>query len=833
MPSSLKTMIRFIFTKIAVLNGHMFIVTLLLLSSCKSEIDIDLYLKNKLKNTSNSGTSNSTLLFPVSQVTILSGESVNISTTNGLPPYVGNTFSNGAFDNGTTTFTAADSLGAINFNLAITDTNGLSGNLPVKIIGLKEKFLLDQPLAYGDQNYPMTIAQTVDGAIYTSSVIVDGSGWEGWTTWKSTNNGSTWSMVDRYFMYLAGESHPMEMATKGNDIYICGYVWGSTGTPSTANSEWLVRKSSNGGSSWQNVDHSWFSANDNICTSITISASGDLFTAGYSVNAGYNSIIKTSIDDGQSWQEIGNFPAVGTPHSIRSSPNGDLWVVIENKFYKGTYSLGSWNWSGPISITASVFGYSSYQKKGELTVENDSIAYFTTEVGAFWKIYRTTNGGTTWSELHSRSGGGVSLLSLSTGELISNGNRTVAWNEGYNQIIKSTDGGTTFNFTLNKGAVGNRNEGGYLLELINGDLISVGMRYSDNQIVVHTSNDKGSTWLESSIIYYYDRLYSEVTDYAEDSLGNIFTAGWVDSILPGDMTEPYVIMKSSNNGSSWSQSDYILNSGFDHFSDQIEVNSLNDYIFATDHSYSQGLTNLRMSTNAGASWNTVDTLVESIGNRTLSIDTNGNVYYATGLILRRGSGNGTGFTNAATFPVNGTHTAFSIKKILALNDGSLLMAAMATESSVNYALIYRSTNLGVNWTEIRRAPANSWEYFSLTQAPNGNLYALIGSKIYKSSSIGSSWVEIYNTTMGLGSPGSIITSNDSTFFFSNGDNVHYYNTTSSSWKTFWKINTAITPAIDSYITHLFKCKFSSIGVCANVVDYTKGKGSANYLWAAE
>lgn len=805
-----------------------------ILCSCQSEIDVDLFLKNKLKNSNPTNSNNQILIFPIPKLSILAGDTFNITTTNGLGPYTANSLSIGNFDATATTYTAPNSLAPSSFNITLSDTIGMSGDLPVSIIGLKEKMLLDQTLSYGDQNYPMGVTQTADGNLYASSVIIDGSGWEGLATWKSSNNGATWTMVDRYFMYLAGETHPMELATKGNDVYVCGYTWGHGNTPSTANAEWLIRKSSDGGTTWLNFDHWWLTANDNICMTITVANSGDIFTAGFSVSPTFtnDTIVKTSIDNGASWQVIGNFPGAGRATSIRSSPNGDLWLVVANKFYKGTYTLGSWNWSAPVNISASTFSTVAYQKEGQLTVESNTTAYFTARVSSFWKIYRTTDGGSTWNEIHSRAGEGVSTIILGTGEIISNGNRYVSWTEGYNQIIKSTDGGSNFSLTLNKGAVGNREEGGYLYELQNGDLISLGTRYTDNQIVVMTSSDKGSNWTEASIIYYFDKLYSEVTDYAEDSAGNLYTAGWVDSTVPGDRTEPYIIMKSSNNGTTWTQSDFILDSGFDHYSDQIAINQL-DHIFALDLSYSRAETRLRMSSNAGVSWNTVDTLAGSIGSQILEVDSTGYVYYLTGSILRRGSPTGSGFIDAFTFPINGGQTNFSVRSFLGTKDGPILIGTTATEAATNYAIVYKSLDQGITWTELYRAPASLGQSIMINEAANGDLYLAYSDQIYKSTNNGVSWNQIYNTTLGLGDVDGIVTSNDSQIFFTNGDDIFYYSTNSSSWKTFWRISVAITPEIDSYLTNLFKCKYSSIGVCASVVDYTKGKGSSSYLWVAE
>lgn len=800
---------------------------LLTLHSCKGAIDVSLIRKSAITSPGNSTPPNA-LNFSLSKLTLLAGDTLTFTTTNGVGPYTANTYSIGTFDSGATSYTAPASLAPYTFNLSVTDQNGLTGNLPVEIIGLKEKFLLDQTKAFGDQNYPMSIAQATNGSLYASSVIIDGSGMEGWGTWKSTDNGSNWNMIDKYFMYASGESHPMQIATKGNDVYICGYVWGYAGTPSIANSEWLVKKSSDGGATWQISDHWWGVLGDNVCYSIAVSASGDIFTSGH--NNASDSFVRMSADNGATWQQIGSFPTAGVATNISVSPNGDLWVLVENKIYKGVYSLGSWNWSGPFTVTASSLSYVAYQKIGDLLVVSDTHAYFTGKVGTFWKVYESTNAGVTWNEIHSRAGEGVSIKVLSTGEILSNGNRYISGSEKYNQVIKSVDGGSTFNLVMQKGAVGLQEEGGYLVELLNGDILSLGKRDSDGQMMVYRSTDKGDTWSQRSIITYFDRLYSQVSDYAEDSLGNIYTAGWIMNVDPLDPSEPYVIMKSSNNGLTWVQSDYIKQSGIDHYSDQVEVNILNN-LFAVDYSYSAGQSQLRMSTNQGASWSTVDTISGSIQRQILEDDSLGNIYYLTELVLRKGSPNGTGFTTAFTFPMNGGQVSFQVDNLQGFSDGSLLLSAYAFESGTGYKILYRSTNQGTSWTELYRVAEDPWSSFMIKESPNGDYVILINGKIYKSTNNGIAWTEIYDAS--LGSAESFIVSTDSRIFFSTQTHIYNYSNNTSSWNVFWNINTAITPNIDSYIGKLFKCRFSSIGVCANVIDYTKNEGSANYMWAAE
>jgi hypothetical protein len=238
-----------------------------------------------------------------------------------------------------------------------------------------------------------------------------------------------------------------------------------------------------------------------------------------------------------------------------------------------------------------------------------------------------------------------------------------------------------------------------------------------------------------------------------------------------------------------------------------------------------------MSTNQGTSWSNVDVINGSISEGILEADVAGNIYYLSALVLRRGSPTGTGFTTAFTFPVNGGQTSFRVITLEGLSDGSLLLGAYAFEGATGYNIVYRSTDQGGSWNELYKTSGNSWSTMNFQESSNGDYIALIGDKILKSINNGVAWTEIYDGS--LGDPESMILSTDSRVFFNTQTIVYYYSVNTSSWNVFWNIENVLTPVIDSEVKKLFKCRFSSIGVCANVLDYTKNQGSANYLWSAE
>lgn len=801
-------------------------VILLLLNGCLGNIKVTLPNKLGLEGAKGAASDEEVqaIQFPYSEVTLFAGDNFTLTPLSGEAPYNVTNLNYGSFDSGALTYDANGSLSPTQYTLNIQDDAGLTGQLQVNIVGLQERFQLEQIKTFGDQNYPMSIVQSDDGSLYASSVIIDGSGWEDWAVWKSSNNGATWDLKDRYLMYLYGESHPLQLTTYNNDVYVCGYVWGTGATPSTGNSEWLVKKSSDGGNTWQIVDHWYPSAGDNVCYSIDVSATGEIFTSGY---AGSNdSYVRMSSDNGQTWQTIGTFTGQGVANSIRISPSGHVWVKIDRNLFKGIYSGGVWNWSGPYAITALTLNYVAYQKAGELEIVSDTVGYYTGKVGGQWRILETTDGGQTWSEIYATTGEGVSIKRLSSGEIISLGNRFVSFNENYLEAFVSLDNGATWTKNLQSGGIGTEEDGGYLVELQNGDVLALGERDIDNQMVVHRSADKGATWSQHSIITYYDYLYTNVEDYTEDTMGNIYTAGWIYYVNPADPVEPYAIMKSSDNGQTWSASDYIaLSGGNDHYSTEVEATNANR-VFAIDE-YSGGQ-DIRMTSDFGATWTTVHS--STTGASKLRSDTTGNIYYTAGLVLRRGTPTGSSFSDVFTFPVDPTHTSVSVVDLLGTSDGAMIVLLKATESATQHVLAYRSLDQGQTWSEIYRVATTQWST-RIRQDSTGALYILANKKIVKSSDGAITWNEIYDGTSQ--SPSNFVLSNDNRVFILSGDTILIYSNAISSWVTFWDVDTAITPTISNSVNDIFNCRFSSYGVCVNVVDYTKYNGNANYLWAVD
>lgn len=794
-----------------------FWVSILIFTSCMGP-KVDVYLLQDQLKQSNASTP---LIFTPTSITLISGEEVQITSSNGQIPYTSTTINYGTFNSGTSMYQAPTSLGPTTHVISFQDFIGATGDLTINIMGFRERVKIDFIKSFNDQNYPMSISQTADGSLYTAAVFIDGSGWEDWGVYKSTDNGVNWTMVDRYLMYLAGESHPMQIATYGNDVYVCGYVWGYGGTPGLADSEWLVRKSSNGGTSWTNVDHFYPALGNNVCYTMAISASGEIFTAGYAESTdGY---VRMSSDDGATWQTIGYFPGAGVPTDLKIAPNGDVWVFINGSIYKGIYSAGSWNWNGPYLVASGTFSWVAYQKRGELEIISDTEAYFTGK-NSTWKVWKTIDGGLTWSQVFSRSSyEGVKLIQLSSGELISSGGGYVS-STRYHSLYKSIDDGVTWTETLNISG----QEGTYVQELANGNIISLAYNYFEDSIRVYSSSDKGDTWSLLSKIVYMGEMYTEIDDYAEDSAGNMYASSWIGYQNPDDPREPYAVMKSSDNGASWTASDYIEESGRDLWAGEIEFSGIQN-IFALNVEWGTNY-DIRMTANNGITWSTVYSTTNIV--KDLRAGLGGEIYFLEDDTVKKISADGTLVSSVYTFSIiTGQSNNYYRTNLAITSDGSLFASLRYDNAGTQTWDLFKSVDGGASFSSVYSIASTSFYAPKVYPKDSSEIYFVLDGKINRSNDGGASWTQIYDGSSGYA--GSIVFSNDGRMFTDINDNIYIYNTTSASLMKVWNVDEAITPNIDSNVSRLVNCKLSPINVCAVVVDYTKYLDAANYIWPLE
>ena len=134
-----------------------------------------------------------------------------------------------------------------------------------------------------------SIAFNAAGAVFVAGRVANAqNGSATWTVRRSQNQGATWTTVDAY-QETAGLNSGAEgiAITSVGTIYVAGYARGFTAAKGksgkgTYYDYWVVRRSTNGGSTWANVDKST-SADGSILspTGLTTDAAGSVWVCGY------------------------------------------------------------------------------------------------------------------------------------------------------------------------------------------------------------------------------------------------------------------------------------------------------------------------------------------------------------------------------------------------------------------------------------------------------------------------------------------------------------------------------------------------------------------------
>ncbi len=191
-----------------------------------------------------------------------------------------------------------------------------------------------------------------------------------WLIVKSTDNGVTWIVSDDYQKSVAENSIPKAIAydPKTHNLYAIGLA------SSSFLDKWIVRRSTNDGTSWTTVDDfSLPTGNEAQANSLTIDPLGYLYVAGLAMdgNGFQRAIIRQSQDAGESWATIDN-------HSISAS--GDSHYTSITSDSKGNI------YAGGITSTASSIGT--------------------------WFLRRSTDSGLSWTNVTMNSKLGVSESTL-------------------------------------------------------------------------------------------------------------------------------------------------------------------------------------------------------------------------------------------------------------------------------------------------------------------------------------------------------------------------------------------------------------------------------------
>jgi hypothetical protein len=146
-----------------------------------------------------------------------------------------------------------------------------------------------------------------------ANVIVKGTSVAAWLVRRSTDGGTTWQTVDTIYSsqgasYCSGQA--LSMAT---DFHGYLYVVGAIAIPYKGSYgwEWLVRRSTDGGNSWSTIDTYQLAPGDNSrATAVAADSTGNIYVAGYGNTTFYSSshwIVRENPLGVGTWSTVENY----------------------------------------------------------------------------------------------------------------------------------------------------------------------------------------------------------------------------------------------------------------------------------------------------------------------------------------------------------------------------------------------------------------------------------------------------------------------------------------------------------------------------------------------
>lgn len=193
---------------------------------------------------------------------------------------------------------------------------------------------------------PRDIAVDASGSIYLVTLAKEGTAGTGNSRWLirkglATSGGMTWSMVGD-FSYPDGYDYdhgfeadgPTGVACVGSSVFVVG----------GGGNSWVVRKSSNGGSTWQVVDTYQYGKNlKSHAFDVAADSAGNVYVIGCGEKLGTRWIVRKGTIGGTKWSVVDDFRLSGGSYAegrgIAVDPNNNIHITG-----MATSSQSNWNW---------------------------------------------------------------------------------------------------------------------------------------------------------------------------------------------------------------------------------------------------------------------------------------------------------------------------------------------------------------------------------------------------------------------------------------------------------------------------------------------------------
>lgn len=651
---------------------------------------------------------------------LVTGESLQLSSTGGIPAY------SYALSSGSCTvdplaglLTAPYIGGSCSIQAMDSFGNTSSGSYTIKGWTNFNSYKAMTSPSYSNKASKLAIDGT--GKIY----VIGSTGYaSSWTIRKSSDSGTTWTIIDS------------DVEKAGFDIAVDSsgtvYAVGASGSFPKARDTWYVKKSTDGGTTWTVLDtYQFVTGYSSIAKAVAVhSASNTIYVAGDVKDALGNTswLVKKSVNGGSSWSVLDHFTGGNQLQRLAIDPSGNLYAVGDNS------STGHWLVRKYTVSAASWATVDDYQYPGPLAAQ------------------------------------AVGITIDSAGRIFVNGDRngTPTYYEKGSVVRRSTDEGATWttvdDFQLIAGA---RDYSGGIVTDASNNVYSFSAARGTSSLttwVIRKSIDNGTTWTTANTYQYSTGAYYDGGAYGIASgTAGLFAVGFGGNVMASSTTK-WLVRKSTNAGVTWTNMDDYAGTVSYAYGQSFAQDPSTGNLFTIGKIMTNGFYRwqVRKSTDAGVTWATVDDFnyAASYNNypEGIAITSSGTLYVAGYGILttiathrwlvRKSTDGGTTWTTVANIAGNQPESSGAVLD----NAGNIYMAGTDYVAGfVYHSYVRRSTNGGSTWTIVDDYiyPGGSGYNTGISRDASGNIYAYgygyVGGTyhwIVRKSTNGTTWTTI-------------------------------------------------------------------------------------------
>lgn len=513
------------------------------------------------------------------------------------------------------------------------------------------------------------------GKLYVAGFMTV-SGSRHWIVRKSSDSGASWVNMDDFQDSVSHfEAKSIEVDTLGR-IYVVGYGYYSS------NSSWIVRMSSDEGLNWNTIDnYEYFPSKNSVAINLTTDASGNIYVVGYAQDVSdiYQLIIRKF--DGSSWSNKAIF---------QLSSIAGYYAQISAICWDGGY------------LVAAGYGYNnSYWNRKVIRKSSDS--------GETWPVNNQYNNlirpdNIVNDMIETLNGNIYAAGSVGADNFVKKWQLQQTSNAGNSWLVADE-----FQLAANRSASANT----ISVNPANGNLFISGTAVDESSVnhwITRRSLDSGSSFIDSDNFNHQTGYASIANGSVVDSGGNIYVVGYGMTSSSG---QKWIVRKSTDQGDTWITVDAYNIGMYPASAKAVLSNGVDIFVVGNVQSGSTNNAVIRKSSDGGSSWvekgsyqyapfqlSEYNSIVrDSFGNLYVSgtfVDSAGVKHW----LIRKSTDNGDGFTNLVDYNFAPGKDS-EVHKLSVDAAGNIYAAGeMVAADGTRYWVLQKSKDQGVSWRTI-------------------------------------------------------------------------------------------------------------------------------------